>query len=94
MLKGQDSLRGRQGEPVGALPGRKNDDSLSGIERIAVQVGLAPRAGLGHGGDAQVPLSGIPCEYLLGRQSEDVTYPQVVEGYRTVGEPRPAELGL
>jgi hypothetical protein len=65
LLERQHSLGGGHGEPLAALFGRKNDDSLSGIERIAVQVRLASRAGLGHGGDAQVPLSGIPFEYLL-----------------------------
>lgn len=61
----QDSLGGRHGEPVAALPGRKNDDSLIGIEWIAVRVGLASSAGRGHGGDAEVPISGVPFEYLL-----------------------------
>ena len=61
----QDSLSWRYGEPVVALLGGKNDDSFSCIERIAVRVGPSHSAGRGRGGDAQVPISGIPFEYLL-----------------------------
>jgi len=65
LLERQDSLGGRHSEPVAALLGRKNDDPLIGIERIAVRVGLASSARRGHGGDAEVPISGVPFEYLL-----------------------------
>lgn len=65
MLERQDSLGGRHREPLAALLGGKNDNSLSSTEWIAVQVGLASRTGLGHGGDAHVPISGMPLEYLL-----------------------------
>ncbi|WP_426989852.1 hypothetical protein [Pseudarthrobacter sp. Y6] len=65
LLERQHSLCGGHGEPVATLLGRKNDDSLIGIERIAVRVGLASSAGRGHGGDAEVPISGFPFEYLL-----------------------------
>jgi hypothetical protein len=65
LLERQDSLGGSHGEPFAALLGSKNDDSLIGIERIAVRVGLAASTGRGHGGDAEVPVSGVPLEYLL-----------------------------
>jgi hypothetical protein len=44
----QDSLCRRHREPLAALLGRKNDDSFNCIERIAVQIRVASRAGLGH----------------------------------------------
>jgi hypothetical protein len=65
LLERQDSLGGRHGEPLAALLGRKNDDSLIRIERFAVRVGLASSACRGHGGDPEVPVSGVPFEYLL-----------------------------
>jgi hypothetical protein len=63
LLKGQDSLSGRQGEPFSALLGGENDDSLIGREWVAVRIGLAPSTRLGCGGDAMTPGTRVTLKY-------------------------------
>ena len=65
LLERQDSLGGRHGEPLTALPRRKNDGSLIEIQWITLRVGHSSSAGWRHGGDMEIPISGIPFEYLL-----------------------------
>lgn len=65
LLKGQDSLSGRKGEPLSALQGGENDDSLIGSEWVTVRVGLAPSTRLGCGGDAKPSGTRVALKYTF-----------------------------